>query len=129
MTEENEKAPAPATPAVPRKVIGADAEAALNERNQQARGEQLVYTFRGEEYVINTPLPAAVPLRAALSQRGEGDAVELIETIRAAFAGDDGDRMVDALLDVKVAVPADMTFLGQVLGDVVEVTSNRPSTN
>lgn len=118
------------TPAVKRRVVGSDAEAALRERHAKSRGEELLYGFRGKEYRLLTPMPAAFMVHAGQIQSGdEVDMREFVSAIRSAFVGEDGQAFVDALLDTNVDVPADAEFISQVLTDIVQAVSSRPSTN
>lgn len=123
-------APVNSVPAVPRRIIGSDAEAALRERYLQARGEELLYSFRGEQYRLLTPMPAAFMVHAGQIQNGDDvDMREFVSSIRSAFVGEDGQRFVDALLDTSAEIPADAEFISQVLSDIVEAVSGRPSTS
>lgn len=123
-------APVENTPAVPRRVIGSDAEAALRERHLKSRGEDLFYGFRDEQYRLLTPMPAAFMVHAGQIQSGDDvDMREFVSAIRSAFIGKDGQRFVDALLDTNVDVPADADFISEVLSDIVQAVSGRPSTN
>lgn len=120
------------TPPVKRRVVGSDAEAALRERHAAARGEELLYAFRGVEYRLQTPMPAAFMVHAGQIQSQDGSEVDMREftaAIRSAFVGEDGDRFVAALLDTSVDVPADAEFISEVLGDIVQAVTARPSTN
>ncbi len=117
-------APAPIenTPAVKKRVVSSDAEAALRERHAKSRGEELSYEFRGVEYKLLTPMPAAFMVHAGQIQSGDDvDMREFVSAIRSAF--------VDALLDTNVDVPADTEFVGEILSDIVQAVSDRPSTN
>lgn len=119
----------PVAPAVPRRLIGADAEAALLERHRKAAGMHLIYVFRGKEYRLLTPMPAAFMIHAGQIQNGdETDMREFVSAIRSAFVGEDGDKLVAELLDTKAEVPADAEYVSQVLSDIVEAVSDRPST-
>jgi len=120
------------TPAVPRRVVGSDAEAALRERHAKARGEELFYSFRGDDYRLLTPMPAAFMVHAGQIQSQNGEDVdmrEFVSAIRSAFVGEDGPKFVAALLDTNVDIPADAEFISEVLSDIVAAVSNRPSTN
>ena len=124
--------PEAAVPQVPRRVIGSDAEAALKERHAKAQGEAVYYAFRGVEYRLLSPMPAAFMVHAGSIQSRDSEDVDMGEfkdAIRSAFAGEDGDKFVAALMDTKVAIPADPEFMSQVLGEIVEAVSGRPSTN
>lgn len=131
MTETNETpvAPAPITPAVPRRTVGADAEAALRERHQKAQGEELFYAFRGQDYRITVPVPAAVLIHAGLTQVRDGDMEELMKSVKSAFVGEDGEKLWGALLDTSVPIPADFQFINEMLNQVAEAATGRPSTN
>jgi hypothetical protein len=133
MTEEAVGQPvlgvAPVVPAVPRRVVGADAENALRERYLKARGEELVYSFRGKEYKLVTPMPAAFLVHSGQIQDGDDvDMREFVSAIRSAFIGKDGDDFVAALMDTSAEIPADAEFISQVLSDIVEAVSGRPPT-
>lgn len=124
--------PEAAVPAVPKRVIGSDAEAALRERHAKAQGEAIFYSFRGEEYRLLSPMPAAFMVHAGSIQSRDSEDVDMREfkdAIRSAFAGEDGDLFVKAIMDTKVGIPADAEFMSQVLGEIVEAVSGRPSTN
>jgi hypothetical protein len=118
------------TPAVKRRVVSSDAEAALRERHARSRGEELSYEFRGVEYKLLTPMPAAFMVHAGQIQSGDDvDMREFVSAIRSAFVGSDGQAFVDALLDTDVDVPADAEFVGEILSDIVRAVSNRPPTS
>lgn len=118
------------TPAVPQRIIGGDAEAALRDRHLKARGEELLYSFRGEQYRLLTPMPAAFMVHAGQIQSGDDvDMREFVSAIRSAFVGADGDKFISALLDTSVDVPADAEFIAEVLSNIVEAVSGRPSTS
>jgi len=120
----------PVVPAVPQRVIGSDAEAALHERYRQSRGEDLFYSFRGDQYRLLTPMPAAFMVHAGQIQNGDDvDMREFVSAIRSAFVGVDGQRFVDALLDTNADVPADAEYISAVLGDIVAAVSDRPPTS
>lgn len=143
MTDQNtpvaEQAPAaltgvapvqPVTPAVPKRVIGGDAEAALRERYLRARGEELLYSFRGQEYRLLTPMPAAFMVHAGQIQNGDDtDMREFVSAIKSAFIAPDGENLVGAILDTGADIPADAEYIAQVLSDIVEAVSGRPSTS
>ncbi len=123
-------APVENVPAVKRRVVGSDAEAALRDRHAKARGEELIYSFRGEEYRLLTPMPAAFMVHAGQIQTGDDvDMREFVSAIRSAFVGEDGQKFVDVLLDTNVDVPADAEFISEVLSDIVQAVSSRPSTS
>lgn len=123
-------APQENTPEVRRRVISSDAEAALRERHAKSRGEELFYTFRGHDYRLLTPMPAAFMVHAGQIQTDDDvDMREFVSAIKSAFVGEDGDKFVAALLDTNVDVPADAVFVGEVLADIVRAVSNRPPTN
>lgn len=124
--------PESAVPSVPRRVIGSDAEAALRERHAKAQGEAVFYSFRGEEYRLLSPMPAAFMVHAgSIQSRGSEDVDmrEFKDAIRSAFAGEDGVKFVNQLMDTTVDIPADAEFMSQVLGEIVEAVSGRPPTN
>lgn len=124
--------PTAAVPTVPRRVIGSDAEAALAERHAKAQGEATFYGFRGVEYRLLAPMPAAFMVHAGSIQSRDSEDVDMREfkdAIRSAFAGEDGDLFVKALMDTKQDIPADAEFMSSVLGEIVEAVSGRPSTN
>lgn len=132
MTDTTETATAvveAAVPALPRRVIGRDAEAALRERHQKASGEHLIYSFRGTDYRLITPMPAAFLIHSGQIQSGDNvDMREFVSAIRSAFISDDGQPFIDALLDTSYDIPADAEFISQVLTDIVEAVSERPPT-
>lgn len=121
-----------AVPAVPRRVIGSDAEAALKERHAKAQGEAIFYAFRGAEYRLLSPMPAAFMVHAGSIQSRDSEDVDMREfkdAIKSAFVGEDGDNFVKQLMDTKQDIPADAEFMSSVLGEIVEAVSGRPSTN
>lgn len=123
-------APVNTTPPVPKRVIGGDAEAALRERHLKARGEELLYSFRGEEYRLLTPMPAAFMVHAGQIQNGEDtDMREFVSAIKSAFIAPDGEKLIAAILDTGAPIPADAEYIAQVLSDIVEAVSGRPSTS
>lgn len=118
------------TPSVPKRIIGGDAEAALRDRYLKARGEELLYAFRGREYRLLTPMPAAFMVHAGQIQSGDDvDMREFVSAIRSAFIGADGDDFIKALLDTSAEIPADAEFISEVLSNIVEAVSGRPSTS
>jgi len=118
------------TPTVPKRIIGGDAEAALRDRYLKARGEELLFSFRGREYRLLTPMPAAFMVHAGQIQSGDDvDMREFVSAIRSAFIGTDGDDFISALLDTNAEIPADAEFISEVLSNIVEAVSGRPSTN
>lgn len=118
------------TPPVKRRVVGSDAEAALRERHAAARGEELIYEFRGEEYRLLTPMPAAFMVHAGQIQSGDDvDMREFTAAVKSAFVGEDGQKFLDAVLDTNVDIPADAEFISDILTDIVQAVSNRPSTS
>ena len=122
--------PQPVVPAVPRRTVGSDAEAALHERFRKAQGEELSYTFRGAEYRLLTPMPAAFLVHSGQIQNGDDvDMREFVSAIRSAFVSPDGDKFIEALLDTSAPVPADAEFISDVLSNIVEAVSGRPSTS
>lgn len=129
MTDEANTTIETTAPAVPRRVVGSDAEAALRERHQKAQGEELFYSFRGEEYQINVPVPAAVLIHAGLVQVQDGNMEELMKAVKSAFVGEDGERLWAALIDTNVDVPADFEYINGMLNTVAEAATDRPSTN
>jgi hypothetical protein len=130
MTEETIVGVAPVhAPTKPTRVFGSEAEAALRERHLKASGESLYYTFRGVNYEILTPMPAAFMVHAGSIQDGDNtDMREFVAAIKSAFVGNDGNKFVDALLDTNVDIPADAEFIAEVLGDIVAAVSDRPPT-
>jgi len=124
-----EDAPAAAVPAPPRRVIGQDAEAALRERHAKASGVHLIYVFRNVEYRLLTPMPAAFLIHSGQIQSGDNvDMREFVNAIRSAFVDEDGQKFVDALMDNGHEIPADAEFVSEVLTQIVEAVSERPST-
>jgi len=126
MTEATEVATATTTTAVARRTIGQDAEAALRERSAKAGTEELIYMLRGEDYRLLVPTPAATLLNAALA--GE-DFSKIIESIRSAFHPDDAEKFVTELMRTDVEFPADIDFLTDLLGAIIEATSSRPANS
>ena len=123
-------APVSTTPPVPKRVIGSDAEAALRERYLRARGEEVTYTLRGVEYRLLTPMPAAFMVHAGQIQNGDDtDMREFVSAIKSAFVAPDGEALVAAILDTSAEIPADAEYIAQVLSDIVEAVSGRPSTS
>lgn len=121
-----------AVPQVPKRVIGSDAERALAERHAKAQGQATFYGFRGVEYRLLSPMPAAFMVHAGSIQSRDSEDVDMREfkdAIRSAFAGEDGDKFVAELMDTKQTIPADAEFMSSVLGEIVEAASGRPSTN
>lgn len=122
--------PLTSIPSVPRRTIGSEAEAALAERHAKARGEEMLYSFRGNQYRLLTPMPAAFMVHSGQIQDGENvDMREFVSAIRSAFVGEDGEDFVKALLDTKVAIPADAEYISEVLTDIVQAVTSRPSTS
>lgn len=120
----------PVTPVIPRRTVGGDAEAALHERYRNAQGEQITYVFRGEEYRLLTPMPAAFLVHSGQIQNGDDvDMREFVSAIRSAFVSEDGDKFIKAMLDTSAPVPADAEFISDVLSDIVQAVSARPSTS
>ncbi len=134
MTEETIVGVAPVQPvasaARPVRSIGSTAEAALKERWAKAQGEQLVYVFRGVEYKILTPMPAAFMVHAGSIQSGEDvDMREFVAAIKSAFVGQDGDNFIKAVMDTGADIVADAEFANDVLSDIVSAVSGRPPIN
>jgi len=118
-----------AVPALPRRVVGKDAEAALRERHENAAGQNIVYSFRGDDFRLITPMPAAFLIHSGQIQSGaDVDMREFVSAIRSAFVSPDGDNFVAALLDTSADIPADAEFLAEVLNDIVEAVTARPTS-
>lgn len=82
--------------------------------------------LRGEDYRLLVPTPAATLLNAALA--GE-DFSKIIESIRSAFHPDDAEKFVTELMRTDVEFPADIDFLTDLLGAIIEATSSRPANS
>lgn len=124
--EEAVSAPVENVPSTNTRRVGAGLEAALKERTANARKEELYIEFRGKKFKVLTPIPAAVGLHAA---SGSESSEQLLDTVRSLFAGDDGDRMVEELLDTKVDVPVDDVFIGDLIQEVLSAASGLNPSN
>lgn len=133
MTETIEAPVAPvidiATKAPRRRVVGKDAEAALAERKAAIGDEEVYYALRGVEYRLQQPLPAAFLLHAA-SLTGDDTSLESFEdVIRAAFHPADQDKFYAAILDTSVETPVDVDYLGEMLNELSEAATARPTNS
>lgn len=75
-------------------------------------------------------MPAAFMVHAGQIQNGDDtDMREFVSAIKSAFIAPDGDKLVAAMMDTGADIPADAEYIAQVLSDIVEAVSGRPSTS
>lgn len=132
MTETTEvvQGVAEAAPVAPkRRVIGADAEAALAERRAKSADEVVVWPFRGKDYHVLVPTPAGVLLSAAMAEGAEGELSRVTDAIRSAFVYEDGVQLIEELMRTDVDSPADLEYLLDLLRGVLEATTGRPENS
>lgn len=111
-------------------VIGRAARAALEERYAQADAAgDIVFELDGKEFRVRNPLPAAAIVAATSFNAGdELDLNRFVEAIVEAVHPDDGVDFRQSLLRTDVEKPVDLDFLGELLGEIVEAVTGRPTS-